>query len=60
MLPQVTLKAGRTGKAAPMHAAPVITTKRRRVDNLVEFLEAAKKNDMPRPFTVHQRSMPPE
>jgi hypothetical protein len=59
MFPQATLKAGGLAKQ-PNACNACHHHKETLTENLLEFLEAAKKNDMPRPFTVHQRSMPSE
>ncbi len=54
MFPQFTLKAGGLDKQSnacnSCHHHKDTPT-----ENLVGFLEAAKKNDMPRPFAVHQK-----
>ena len=54
MFPQATLKAGGMDKQ-PNACNACHHHKDTPVEALAGFLEAAKKNDMPKPFTVHQR-----
>lgn len=54
MFPQFTLKAGGTDKQ-PNACNSCHHHKKTSPEDLVSFLEAAKTNDMPRPFIVHQR-----
>lgn len=55
MYPQATVKAGGLDKQ-PNACSACHHHKDTPPENLVGFLEAAKKNDMPKPFTVHQRA----
>jgi formate-dependent nitrite reductase cytochrome c552 subunit len=55
MFPQNTLKAGGLDKQ-PNACNSCHHHKDTSTEALVGFLEAVKQNDMPRPFTVHQRS----
>jgi len=54
MFPQASLKAGGIDKQ-PNACNSCHHHKDIPVENMAGFLEAAKKNDMPKPFTVHQR-----
>jgi hypothetical protein len=54
MFPQFTLKAGGLDRQ-PNACNACHHHKEMPTENLVGFLEAAKKNDMPRPLNVHQR-----
>jgi hypothetical protein len=54
MFPQATLKAGGLDMQ-PNACNACHHHKDTPTDNLVGFLEAAKKNDMPKPFSVHKR-----
>lgn len=54
MFPQFTLKAGGLGKQ-PNACNSCHHHKDTPPEDLVGFLEAAKKNDMPKPFAVHQK-----
>lgn len=54
MYPQATLKAGGSDKQ-PNACNSCHHHKDTPTEALVGFLEAVKQNDMPRPFTVHQR-----
>jgi formate-dependent nitrite reductase cytochrome c552 subunit len=53
--PEETLKAGGYDKQ-PNACGSCHHHKNTPVETLVGFLEAAKKNDIPKPFTVHLRS----
>jgi hypothetical protein len=55
MFPQATLEAGGLDKQ-PNACNSCHHHKNTPVENMVGFLEAAKKNDMPKPFLVHQLS----
>jgi hypothetical protein len=55
MFPQATLEAGGLDKQ-PNACNSCHHHKDTPVENMVGFLEAAKKNDMPKPFLVHQLS----
>lgn len=54
MYPQATLKAGGIDKQ-PNACNSCHHHKDTPVEDLIGFLEAAKKNDMPKPFTAHKR-----
>ncbi len=54
MFPQVTLKAGGLDRQ-PNACNACHHHKETPTEDLVAFLEAAKKNDMPKPLSVHQR-----
>jgi formate-dependent nitrite reductase cytochrome c552 subunit len=58
MFPQATLEAGGLDKQ-PNACNSCHHHKNTPVENMVGFLEAAKKNDMPKPFLVHQLSQEP-
>jgi hypothetical protein len=58
MFPQATIKAGGVDKQ-PNACSSCHHHKDNPVETLVGFLEAAKKNDMPKPFLVHQQSPEP-
>jgi hypothetical protein len=58
MFPQATVKAGSLDKQ-PNACNACHHHKDTPTEALVGFLEAAKKEDMPKPFTVHQRSQVP-
>jgi hypothetical protein len=55
MYPQATVKAGGSDKQ-PNACNSCHHHKDTPTEDLVGFMEAAKKNDMPRPFSVHQSS----
>ena len=59
MFPQASVKTGGTGKQ-PNACSTCHHHKDTPLEDLVDFLEAAKKNDMPRPFTVHRRPGEPQ
>jgi hypothetical protein len=59
MFPQFTLKAGDLDKQ-PNACNACHHHKDTSTEALVGFLEAAKKEDMPKPFSVHQRSQVPQ
>jgi hypothetical protein len=59
MSPEASLKAGGADKQ-PNACTSCHHHKDTPFEDLVGFLEAAKKNDMPRPFTVHQRPEEPQ
>jgi hypothetical protein len=54
MYPQASLKAGGVDKQ-PNACNSCHHHKDTPVDAMVGFIEAAKKNDMPLPFTVHKK-----
>ncbi len=59
MFPEASLKAGGIDKQ-PNACSTCHHHKDTPLDDLAGFLEAAKKNDMPKPFTVHQRREEPQ
>jgi hypothetical protein len=59
MFPQFTLKTGGLDKQ-PNACNSCHHHKDTPTEDLVGFLEAAKKNDMPKPLAVHQRSQVPQ
>ncbi len=59
MFPQATIKAGGMEKQ-PNACNSCHHHKDTPTETLVGFLEAAKQNDMPRPFNVHRRSPEPQ
>jgi hypothetical protein len=58
MFPQATIEAGGLDKQ-PNACNSCHHHKDTPVENMVGFLEAAKRNDMPKPFLVHQPSAEP-
>ncbi len=59
MSPEASVKAGGVDKQ-PNACTSCHHHKDTPLDDLAGFLEAAKKNDMPKPFTVHQRREEPQ
>ena len=51
LFPQATIESRRPGYASPTHATACHHHKETPTEDLVGFLEAAKKSDMPKPFT---------